>query len=280
MKKQHLITFASLTMMFTSYHVLTNSSGAIPGNTGSPSSQGRTCGDASMGCHAPLTGSGLNVVITTDIPSGGFRENTDYIITITADTDNSLWPLPILRHGFQASVEDPNMGHVGRVSTRGNTDIQVVGSSYITHTSLGTQTGPTHSHSWSFTWNSGTAPDNSYVYAAINFSDGSGTPSGDIIKANSLRLTKAPIGLEENELYEFNLYPNPASQQLKLSEVDPQTEYINIYSITGQKVALFDSEAKESPTSWILNVSQLPGGSYILTTDRKDAPHKNLTIKR
>lgn len=272
MKKTTLFSISLLVMTFVSYQALTNSGGSPQGRSGSPASNGQTC--MSAGCHSGPAASTQTVTITTDIPPSGFVENTDYTITITAEGNGASHS----RIGFTASVEESG-SHVGTVSTGGNSDIQVSGS-YITHTFSGiSATGSMRS--WSFTWNSGTAPGGTAVYAAVNFTNNNGNTGGDVIISETINLTKASgVGLDENKLYDFNLFPNPADKKLELSNVDPHTKQISIYGLNGQKVAEFNDNSKESPTNWILDVSGLPEGNYIVSTDRRDTQHKNLLIKR
>jgi len=272
MKKTTLLTLSVLTMLFVSYQELTNSSGEPSGRSGSPASNNQTC--ASIGCHSGSPATTQMVSITSDIPSSGFEENTDYTITVTADGNG----VNHSRIGFEASVESTS-GHEGNISTTGNNAIQKAGS-YVTHTFNGISAMGSM-RSWSFTWNSGTAPNNTTVYAAVNFANSNGTTSGDIIVTESLALTKASgVGLDENKVYNFSLFPNPASDALALANVDPQAERVDIYSLTGQKVASFDNAFKDNATDWKVNISALPEGNYLVTTDREGSPHKNLLIKR
>lgn len=165
-------------LVIASLPALTYSGGAPSGRSGSPASNGNTC----SGCHSggQLT-SVHTITISSNIPAAGFVPNTTYLITVT----NATGSYP--KSGFQASVE--SSGHKGTLTA--NTGSQVVSSSYVTHVSS-SNSASNGQATWTFNWNSGSAPDGTTIYVAGLFADGNGGTSGDAVKTQSLVLTRTP----------------------------------------------------------------------------------------
>ncbi len=178
MKRRISVLLATLAALMISFQGFTNSGGAPQGRTGSPASNGNTCGG---GCHSGGTAGTKSVSITSTIPASGYQANTNYTITITANNGTSTI-------GFSASVEDA-AGHVGTISSPGS-GAQISGS-YVTHTISGTSaSGGTKS--WTFNWNPGANPPASAtVYTAVNFANGTGGTAGDFILSSSQAFNQA-----------------------------------------------------------------------------------------
>ena len=69
---------------------------------------------------------------------------------------------------------------------------------------------------------------------------------------------KDMVGVNENEATMFNLYPNPAREQVSfMLESDAQ---VNVFDMTGRKVSEMNATADEAQ----LNVSQLESGVYFI----------------
>lgn len=260
MKAKHYAwTGAAMLLLFTAQQAITNSSGAPQGRTGSPASNGQTCNNG--GCHSGPAASGESVTIATDIPPSGFEEQDDYQITITGDDGGRN----LTKMGFQASVESGN-GHEGSLSsTSGNT--QIAGD-YITHTSSGTSASGGQK-SWSFDWNSGAAPDQTVIYAAVNFTNNNGLNSGDVVVTNSLTLSKDPtMDLEQAKLPRLEVFPNPASKRLTLATETPVKGPLRITDIQGRLIREVASSAKDDAHHWTISVEDLAAGTYLLQTPR------------
>lgn len=258
MKAKHYAwTGAAMLFFFTAQQAITNSNGAPQGRTGSPASSGQTCN--SGGCHSGPANSGESVTISTDIPSSGFEEQDDYQITVTGDDGGRN----LTKMGFQASVES-GAGHEGSLSsTSGNT--QIVGN-YITHTGSGTSAGGGQK-SWSFDWNSATAPDQTTIYAAVNFTNNNGLNSGDVVVTNSLTLTKDPtMNLEQRNLPRLEIFPNPAHSRLTLATERPVTGPLRITDLRGRLIHKVASSARDDAHHWTISVEELAAGTYLLKT--------------
>lgn len=60
----------------------------------------------------------------------------------------------------------------------------------------------------------------------------------------------------------LRLYPNPAREQIKLQSDLPITEDCRVLNMLGQPVSI--TVEKQQPDEWVLNVSGLPSGTYLL----------------
>jgi hypothetical protein len=69
-------------------------------------------------------------------------------------------------------------------------------------------------------------------------------------------------GIRSPELPRLKLYPNPATQHITLDNLDPASEHIRVYSVTGQLVMT----ARVSPGENTIDISRLPRGIYIVNT--------------
>lgn len=241
--------------LLISHRAMTFTSGAPQGRNGSPAS---TASCAGGGCHSGPGAGSQNITISTDIPAAGFDANTNYTITVTADDGGS----GISKMGFQASVEG-SMGSEGLLSTGGNSNLQKTGN-YITHRTGGTPaTGGMRT--WTFDWDSQSADDGATIYVAVNFSNSNSNAGGDIILLDQLVLDKASgIGIGENESERLNIYPNPAVDVIRISDLDPHVAEINVFDLTGKKLLSFGNEYKVSAHDWEFSIDGLTPGTYMV----------------
>ena len=252
------ITLVSLTLLFSlfiSFDAITRSSGAPAGRTGSPASVG-TC--AAAGCHSGPSVTSETLTLSTDIPASGFVENTDYNITVTADDGGRN----LTRIGFSASVESTT-GSEGTLSVSG-TDIQTTGGGdFVTHTSSGIVVSG-GSRSWSFVWNSGTAPDQTTIYVAANFANSNGSTSGDVITTAQLALGKdMGVSIAEADLNPVSAYPNPASVYFQLSGIDKLEGQLRIFDLKGRLVKTISRDELSDK----VGLDEFENGVYILTDE-------------
>lgn len=261
MKKQLLIRngFVASAILFATLSAHTFSSQAPANRNGSPASNGVTCANSS--CHSG-SGSGQTVAITSDIPSSGFQENTDYTFTVTGDWSSAM---NANTSGFEASVESAS-GFEGTLSTGGNSNVKLVGmGNFASHNGdQGFTSGMTE---WSFSWNSGMAPDGSRVYAVINFANGDGGTSGDHVVTKSLQLTKAQnISIEENSIANLKTFPNPTTDVLNVSFINEgiTDNSLKLYDMQGRLVKDLYSGAVSGEFNESFSVRELNSGIYIL----------------
>lgn len=256
MKKQSILIYIfCIGALLISSRAVTNSTGAPSGRNGSPASS-NNC--ASIGCHSGPSISTESVSISSDIPPSGFMENTTYTFTITADDGGR----GLGTMGFQASVENVS-GHQGSLSSTGS-ETQKAGD-FITHTSSGISASGGQ-NSWSFDWNSGTAPDSVRIYLSVNFANGNGTSSGDAILSTSEVLSKdQAVTLGEYSDTDVIIYPNPTEDVLQVEGLDAAVGMLRILDLSGREVEKFSAEQYRKGDSWNLKIGHLPKGLYLLS---------------
>jgi len=161
---------------------------------------------------------------------------------------------------FMASVESTS-GHEGTLSISDPARTRMSGS-YVTHTSSGI-TGAGGQISWTFDWDAGQAPDQSMVYAAVNFSNQNGTTSGDVIVNQSLALDKnLGIGTPELAISKITAYPNPSTDYLILASDQALEGPFQVMGVNGQMIEL---EAEFVDAQHVrLHVEDLARGIYLL----------------
>lgn len=209
--KNYLIIAIYSTLILNLYNntLHSNGSGAPAGKTGSP-------GDNSdcSSCHStngtPVNGA---ILITSNVPSGGYISGNTYQITVRAahTTFNKF--------GFQASPQTNSGALVGTLATTNNTETQLVGSGkYVTHKSAGTAGSSIpmvgNFKEWSFNW---TAPSagtgNVTFYAAAILANANNQNSGDSLVKGTLVINEsATNGIQSiNATNKTFIYPNPAN---------------------------------------------------------------------
>lgn len=246
MKKRYAI----LVLALASIPALTNSSGPSGGYAGSPASNNQNCGS----CHGGANISTQTVTISTDIPATGFVANTNYLVTVTNATGGASNP----RSGFQASIESG--GHQGSLTA--GTGNKIVGGSFVTHTSSG-NTVSNGQASWTFTWNSGNAPDGTTIYVSSLFANGNNATSGDAVATKTLALSRSTLGVDEPQLH-VGISPNPARDFITL-ELPEGLIVVRAYALTGAEVyRAAGVNGMRIPTlDW-------PSGTYILDVRHAD----------
>jgi hypothetical protein len=246
MKKRYaILAFALATLP-----ALTNSSGPSGGKSGSPASGSQTCSS----CHSGASISTQTVNITTDIPATGFVPNTNYLITVTNATGGASNP----KSGFQASVE--SAGHQGSLTA--GTGSKVVNSNFVTHTSSGNSVSNGQA-AWTFTWNSGNAPDGTTIYVASMFANGNSATSGDAVTTQTLGLTRSTLSVDEPQLA-VGLTPNPARDFVTL-DLPQGLMVVRAYSLTGAEVYRATGvDGMRIPTA------EWPAGTYLIDVRHAD----------
>lgn len=253
MKKKYVFVLTAALGIFMVQDAYTNSGGAPSGN-GSPSN-GASCDRA--GCHNGPAVAGQTVSISTNIPANGFKEDSIYQITISANNNGSGTD----RMGFAATVESAS-GHEGTIIVSDASNTQKIGTR-ITHTFAGIS-GSGGQNSWTFDWNAGQAPDQTTVYTAVNFANQNGSTSGDVIISQSFALNKnLGIGMEEVALNKIAAYPNPAIDLLTVSSSTKLSGPFKVLSTDGKSMPI--EALEQAANHWELEVGHLPSGLYILS---------------
>ena len=258
MKKNYLVlTLSAALSIFIVNDAFTNSSGAPTGASGGPNASNNTC--ARSGCHNGPSASSQTISVSSDIPSAGFKEDSIYQITVVADNGGS----GTNEIGFSASVETAT-GFAGTIQITDATNTRKTGN-YITHTSGG-RNGTNGINTWVFDWNAGQAPDQSTVYVAVNFSNNTGTTSGDIIATQNLSLSKASsIGVDEFTSVALSIYPNPVQDRFVLNANADLKAPFTIKDLSGKTIKNLGSGERVADNHFSFNVAELAKGTYILS---------------
>lgn len=278
MKKHVLLRngIVASAMLFASISAYTSSSQSPANRSGSPASNSATC--ASSGCHSGPSASDQSIIISTDIPATGFKSNTDYTITITGDRGTAS----AARAGFTASVET-NSGFEGMISTGGSSGVTTVGlGNFASH--AGTQSFSGSTVSWSFTWNSGNAPDGTTIYTAVNFANGNGTTSGDVILSETLQLMKDQnnVSIAENNITDMKVFPNPAQEELNISFTNNgvSENTILLIDLQGRVVKTLAKSNMSGVFNKTYSINDLSAGLYILTIQNdKGVIQERITVQ-
>lgn len=250
-----------LVLLLPAYLLMSYSSGAPIGKTGSPGDGGNTC--ATAGCH---TADGANYAPTisiTGIPANGYTPGQTYRISmqVTGVSNNKT--------GFECVVENSSNRRMGSfASIDGNTQA-LNNNEYITHTSAGNA-----NHSWLFDW---TAPATSQgalnLYYAINLANGNFASTGDYIETGNFAINENISGITEFSDDEIKIYPNPASDILYINTNLGNITKMMILDINGKT---FDAKARNNQ----IDLSFLPAGKYFLRIETENVTGVKQFIKK
>lgn len=264
-KKITLISLALISGMllidFNTRDVHSNNSGAPAGKTGSPGDNS-DCSSCHSTSGTPVTGA---ILITSNVPTGGYISGNTYQITVRAAhaTFNKF--------GFQISPQTNSGALVGTLATTNNTETQLVGSGkYVTHKSAGTAGTSIpmvgNFKEWSISW---TAPapgtGNVTFYGAALLANGNNQNSGDSLVKGTLVInesaTNGITSLSNNK--ELKLFPNPANNLINLYM--PENAEIMIINMSGKMV--FQQNVNIGLNN--IDISNLPSGIYFVKMQSK-----------
>lgn len=251
-----ILGIALAAFLFTDNKAHTNATGAPAGKTGSPGDGGVSCNTAY--CHSGPQATDEHIEINYfELDSGGV-----YTITVVSKSET---PFQYQKVGFQACVEDENGEKIGTLETISNTRTKLVGQNYITHKTAGTETTGSH-HAWTFNW----IPPEGFVgeatvYAASMFTNESGTSSGDIhVLGNYTINVFDVVDIEETDILDFSIYPNPTSEVLNLKFNNDFSENIKVslVDVKGMETLLYNGCLDSNQNRFIVP-HHLVNGVYI-----------------
>jgi hypothetical protein len=232
-KKITLAMFACFGIAFI-HSTVSNEHHAFSNSSGAPGAYSNLPGGANCtSCHIG-TAQTLANAITTDIPNTGYIMGETYNITVEISSGLTN------RFGFQLAVRNNSGAVVGTlVSPDNQTNIQS-GGQFITHTSAG-NLGTNNSKTWNFQWVAPSTCDETVnFYASILSANNNGGNNGDEVYLTSLTgiVCGDPLnnGLAENKMEDVNLYPNPFSNVLSISNISNKVEFVRIFDIAGREV--------------------------------------------
>lgn len=260
--KQHMkqtITLLSILIGISGLSFMeANSSGAPAGHSGSPASNGQTC--ARSGCHTGGGSPGANheATFTSSIPSAGYEPGDTYTMILSVNDLNDM----VSRVGFNLSIEDGNGNHVGTLNPLSGSKFSSGSTQFLTQQGSAISL-PAVGRDYTFEWTAPTnPPQNIEVYAAVNFANGNGNTSGDIIKAVSTSFSLAnSVGLNDESLEELSsIYPIPSNGLIRLDVVPTEASEWNIVDMRGVVVA--EGEFHFTGTEYSWDLSDFSKGVY------------------
>jgi len=235
--------FYLFVLLIPAYFLMSYSSGAPFGYSGSPGDSGRTCAT----CHAPDGASYMPSINLSGLPVDGYVPGQTYRLHFQLSNTGST-----SKYGFEICVENNANQKQGSFAGVGGNTQGIQSNTYVTHTSAGTSAAD-----WLFDW---TAPATSQgelkLYYAINLANGNGSSSGDYIQNDYFTIaenTNAITALSDDLL---SIYPNPATDFIRL-----KTTY------KFNRIQLVDMQGKSYPVQLQdnqIDVSFLPAGNYFL----------------
>lgn len=220
-----------------------NPSGAPAGNTNSPA-DGWTCNHCMGGSVGAVTG-----WLTSDIPATGYEPGQTYTITATATGSGNK--------GFQVSPQDVPGNLIGTLTA--GTGNKLVGTGkYVTHNSAVASATAT----WTFTWTAPSAGAGDVTFYGAFWIAGT-TPK---TRTTTMTVSQSTVGIHENGLQAFSVYPVPAKDHVTVSFENPVSAIVSVsfLNVNGTKIAtLANSEEPAGDYSRKFNISQ-PAGIYLM----------------
>lgn len=185
-----MLSFAAVVVLMAFSEPLKNSSGALPGHTGSPGDN-KDC----TACH-PGTASPVSGVFSSDIPENGYMPGESYTITVTTSGSG--------RKGFQVSPQN-TVGDLLGTLAAGSGNKLVGNNKYVTHSAgVTSQTAE-----WSFTWTAPEAGTGEVVfYGAFVI----GQPN---VSASTMQVQEdESTGIGEAVNNTFSMYTDPVNNRI------------------------------------------------------------------
>ncbi len=232
-----------LTLLLPAYFLMSYSSGAPFGYSGSPGDNGRTCTQ----CHS-FSGTPAHPSMSiSGFPTNGYVPGQTYNLTLSVSNTNN----PVT--GFELTVEDNSHQKSGTLSPVDANTQALENNTYLTHTTQGRSI-----KTWNFQWTAPPAGSGSAnFYYAINLANGDGNTTGDQIVN-----TYDVWGEDVNNVKTLNninikIYPNPATDYLIVQSDKYRFEQAQIIDISGKiyPVKIVNKQ---------IDISYLPTGKYYL----------------
>jgi hypothetical protein len=271
MKKSITLSILSIAAIFIFSQAIfqtgySNRAAAPVARTGSPFDNGGVACNAS-GCHTGFSVTNVTGWITSNIPVTGYVPGTTYTITATA-TFTAL-----IRFGFEISPQRTNGALAGTIVITDATNTQLASGNpkYVTHTTTGTNAAATPgSKTWTFNWTAPVAGTGTVTfYGAFNCANNSNTSAGDRIHLTTMVAQEdftSSMARPADETYAFNVFPNPASEQitLTLKAKENLTFTAELMDINGRIVKRFmrDEAIAGSEKTTSLSLDEVEPGIY------------------
>jgi len=237
--------------------------GAGGGYAGDPFYGHKNC----TSCHSDYPAVNRANLITTNIPSTGWKPDSTYTITCTIASTRDTF-------GFECTAETPYGKRTGKLDTICNATTKLVNKInktlhdtmwYVTHID-GSIYHTSKVASWSFTWTAPSSGSDTVVFwAAFNCANGDLATTGDTVVLDSLQLFQNLTGINEinNTGLQATVYPTVSNGdftiQIANSEQSSTANQMEIYNVAGEKV--YESKISNQKSQISLNV---PNGCYFV----------------
>ena len=233
-----------LILLLPAYLLMSYSTGAPEGYTGSPGDYGFTCTQ----CHSNNGVSYTPTITVSGIPATGYVPGQTYQIALSVTGATNA------KTGFEACVEDASNQKQGSFANMDANTQSLQNNTYVTHTASGT-----NNPNWQFTWTApANAQENLTFYYAINLADGNGNSDYDYIEAGSADFPIDPaFKIKEFSDIELKIYPNPATDYLVLKSEKYQFDKAQITGMSGKTFSVQIINNR-------IDVGFLPTGNYFL----------------
>ncbi len=247
-----------LILLIPAYFLLSYSSGAPFGYSGSPGDNGRTCTQ----CHTADGNSYMPSIALQNFPAT-YQPGQTYRIHLTVGgTSNS-------KFGFEATVEDNNHQKQGVFGAVSGSTQAIQNNTYITHTSSSTTAGD-----WLFDWTAPAAGHGTLkMYYAINLANGNGQSTGDYVQSDFAEMQEDVSNLTEIKKNKLEIYPNPAVEIINIKNLEMQDMQAEAIDMAGRIYPLHKYANR-------IYISHLPKGNYVLKLKNDKIAYTKTFIKK
>ena len=240
--------------------------------TGSPVGLTTRCN----GCH---TGAAFTVSLTLRLKDSGGNVVTSYIPGQNYSFEVEVTSSGATVYGYQAVCLVASTNANGGTLTAGTSNTKVVALSGRTY---GDHTAPSSSGLFVLNWvapavGTGTVKFYSSGIGANNNADDSGDKTTSAV---ALTITEGPTGINEKNLPQLQIFPNPASDNLVIKNLQNEKTTIQLFSIDGAQVDTYAIDITNSVFS--LNIASLSNGTYFIkvSNTEQNLVHTLKFIKR
>lgn len=264
MKKQ----LYTISLLFSAFLMLVSFSNNPPnGRTGAPGDG--LCTD----CHSPGNPAQDGSIEVTGFPDVISPEMT-YTLTVTVKNPNGLAELA----GFQMTILDGTDQISGlMVNASDNSTVTAANDrEYLEHNPAVDFPGG-NEVSWTVDWTAPSGPLESpvFYYAAGNVANGNGENSGDrIVTTEGEGVISQTSSVSDQQIGFVKVFPNPASDFLRVDSGNQSIESLEIYDASGRRVHF-----TETVNGSKVDISSFTPGMYYLRTILAGKPYMAKWIK-
>lgn len=225
-----------------------------PAFNSSAPGQSSCSGSSCHGVGDPDVGGGSVIIVLGDGTQTQFSRESDMPIDIEVIINDDV----AIRHGFQMSVLDNDGNSVGNFITDG----VVVGTQnsqgiqFVNHINAPNP----NNNAFTFQWDAENFVGDVTFYATGIAANGANGPMGDNRYTASNQATVITMAGIEDDLANFDIYPNPTTDILKLDRLPFDYVDLTISNLSGTTVLAGKFQSSET-----LDLAQLTPGLYLLS---------------